>query len=134
MRRHHRIDTVFNRPAKWCQFYLFDPFFRLIQTCQLHVAVFRRVAMTWEVFRRKQNVVGRIGVRSFNKRPYFVADRLWIFAERPDVDYRIIGVVVDIGVGAQTPTLRLALALLVLSPGRVPALPQDRRTAPNAIM
>src|ERR1019366_7900844 len=69
----------------------------------VHVAVHRRVAVSRKVFHRGQRVVLLVAVRSFDEGLHFRRHGLGILPERPDIDDRIIRVIIDIGHGIENP-------------------------------
>ena len=92
-----------DRGPKWNQLHRFNPLFRLIELCHLHVAIFGGIAMAWEMLGAQQNIIRRVRVRAFDECRHILCDRLGIFAERTRIDDRVIRIVVDVRIGSEHP-------------------------------
>ncbi len=103
MAGHYGVDAGRDGRLEGNQFHLVQPLARCAYTSEVHMRVGVGVAMAGKVLGRHEHLIGWIGVRSLDESLHVRGDGLRVLAEGADVDDRVVGIVVDVGVGREDP-------------------------------
>ncbi len=103
MRRHHRIHSMRDRRFERFHFHGADSIGIGCQGRQVGVTIQIRIAVPREMLRRQKHHVLRIGMRALHECGNVGRHIVRILAVGTDIDHRVCGIVIDVGIRREDP-------------------------------